>query len=296
MNSCRERVELSRSVVLSRRHAVGLLQPAGQRDRFDGFTLIELLVIIAIIAILASLLLPTLSKAKTKAEGFQCLSNTKQITLAWLMYADDNVGRLVTNPGNINGVQAGWIRGTLDWSTTTDNTNTLRLTEPEALLSPYTRGAVGIFRCPADRFLSPAQRQLGWDARIRSISMNFSLGSASIVNRGAVVARKLSDIIHPAPAQRWVFVDEHPDSINNGYFTVFMERDAWEDLPASYHNSACGFSFADGHSEIKKWRDPAVIQSIRFNNTYMWGSGIAIRKDHLADHQWLLERTAPKAN
>jgi prepilin-type processing-associated H-X9-DG protein len=87
-------------------------------------------------------------------------------------------------------------------------------------------------------------------------------------------------------------VDEQADSINNGYFTVFMNRHAWEDLPSTYHNSGGGFAFADGHSEIKRWRDPAVRQRIRYDNTYMWGSGIAIAPVDIADHQWLQERTA----
>jgi prepilin-type N-terminal cleavage/methylation domain-containing protein len=96
----------------------------------------------------------------------------------------------------------------------------------------------------------------------------------------------------------WLDWTTRPDNTNlshNGFLTVFAESHAWEDLPASYHHGACGFSFADGHSEIKKWTDPTVIQRIRFDNTYMWGAGIPIPREHIADHQWLQERTGPKA-
>ena len=74
---------------------------------------------------------------------------------------------------------------------------------------------------------------------------------------------------------------------------MLADQEAWEDLPASYHNDACGFSFADGHSEIKKWRDPTVMQRIRFENYYNWG-GIPIPPQYRGDYQWFQERTGRK--
>jgi prepilin-type processing-associated H-X9-DG protein len=72
--------------------------------------------------------------------------------------------------------------------------------------------------------------------------------------------RKTAEIIRPAPAQAFVFLDEHPESIDDGYFLVWLDKkNEWGNQPANYHNGAGGLSFADGHSEIRKWRDPASL-------------------------------------
>lgn len=271
----------------------GIAQSLNIRSASAAFTLIELLVVIAIIGILAGILLPALSKAKTKATGIACLSHSKQLALAWIMYADDNNDRLALNPGD-DGTETGWVRGWISWDLHPDNTNYVRLTEAKSQLSPYTK-STGIYKCPADRFLSVAQKKAHWDRRIRSMSMNFSLGNDYDDFLDVLrCARKLSDIVDPSPSKRWVFVDEHPDSINNGFFTVFMDENKWEDLPAAYHNGACGFAFADGHSEIKKWKTPAALKAIRFDNSFSWRDGAAIPKDQRADHQWLRDRTAAR--
>jgi prepilin-type N-terminal cleavage/methylation domain-containing protein/prepilin-type processing-associated H-X9-DG protein len=222
-----------------------------------GFTLIELLVVIAIIAILAAMLLPALSKAKTKAEGVGCLNNLKQLQMAWYMYADDHDGRLVLNsPGSqTNNVR--WVNGWLDWGVgipSGANTNKLLLTE--GLLGPYTARTLGIYKCPADKVPS----DIG--ARVRSISMNTYL--ARLIdqhNYQPYALKKMSDL--KKPSMIWVFVDEHPDSINDALFsTLSGSTVAFNDLPASYHNGAGGFAFADGHAEIKKWLDPATKRPI----------------------------------
>ena len=239
------------------------------RARADfGFTLIELLVVIAIIAILASMLLPALTGAKTKAQGLSCLSNMKQLTTAWWMYADDN-GEKLPGPDS-------WVSGWLDFNgANTDNTNVLLLIDPKyASLAPYTR-STGIYKCPAD--LSAVTISGRRYPRVRSISMNTALGDDNLGNiyrwwLGVPPYRqyhKRTDITAPPPALMWVFVDEHPDSINNGDMAVKCDavgQDAqFVDYPASYHNGACGFSFADGHAEIKKWLDPRTKPPIRYN-------------------------------
>jgi prepilin-type N-terminal cleavage/methylation domain-containing protein len=235
--------------------------------RRSGFTLIELLVVIAIIAILASMLLPALAKAKTKAQGILCMNNTKQLMLAWQMYQLDNNDKIVQSfhGGMAQGGAAAadpknapWVVGWLDWTTSKDNTNTLFLTDDHySKLAKYFASSKNIFLCPADKYLSPVQRKAGWDHRVRSVSGNIGVGEGNAEGGPWDTLykhiRKMSDFTSPGPSETWVFLDEHPDSMNDaGFFNPHAS--SWIDLPASYHNAAGGFAMADGHSEIHKWK------------------------------------------
>ena len=234
-----------------------------------GFTLIELLVVIAIIAILASMLLPALSKAKSKATGIKCMNNTKQLMLGWQMYQLDNDDKIVEayHGGNTasfaNGRNAPWVVGWLTWGLERDNTNVDYLTEDRySKLAKYMGRSSEVFLCPADKFLAPPQRARGWKYRVRSVAGNIGIGEGN-AESGPWDAgmykhiKKMGDFVHPGPSETWVFLDEHPDSINDaGFFNPYAAE--WVDLPASYHNNAAGFAFADGHSEIHKWKASAI--------------------------------------
>ncbi len=238
------------------------------RNRKGAFTLIELLVVIAIIAILAAMLLPALSKAKTKAQGILCMNNTKQLMLAWHLYTVDNMDQIVMSyHGTL--AQGGAVAadpklapamvGWLDWTPGSDNTNVLFLIDDKyARLGKYVGKNPNIFHCPADNYLSAAQRNRGWVQRARSYSGNIGIGDGNAEQNGGPFdsiykhIKKTSEFKYPGPAETWVFLDEHPCSINDaGFFNPYVS--SWIDQPASYHNGAAGFSFADGHSEIHKW-------------------------------------------
>jgi len=251
-----------------------------------AFTLIELLVVIAVIAILAGLLLPALARAKAKGQGIACLGNVKQLTLAWKLYADDHGGALVNNHGidETRAKRQNWVNNVQDWGVNDENTNLLLLTE--AKLGPYVGRSVAVFKCPADK----SRAAVG--PRVRSYSMNSLVGDPGVLtNRFNPAYRQFfreSDLVNPA--QVFVLLDEHPDTLNDGFFMNRLDEYRWGNLPASYHADASSVAFTDGHTEMHRWVVRGENRTVR--PAVEGGAAGGFPAQPPTDYDWLRERSS----
>jgi prepilin-type processing-associated H-X9-DG protein len=275
----------------------------------NAFTFVELLVVIATLGVLTMMLLPALAKTGPNTQAFQCLNNLRQIQHGWLIYSADNNDRLVpsvgqgplqvailpnpyTDPGN---PENQWIYGDVENPSAAENVNLLEL----GLIFPYAPN-VALFKCPADPRTAYFGRTAPQGAvnrpTVRSISMNGYLSpivdkiqtSTAPLNQNYRIFRKQSDLAVMGAVNCWVLLDENPWSINDGWFCADPSpyASSWVDKPATYHNNSCGLSFADGHTELHKWRDGNLI-----NYNGPLNTGVPAQPG-VGDITWLGQRTS----
>ncbi|MDE3066014.1 MAG: prepilin-type N-terminal cleavage/methylation domain-containing protein [Verrucomicrobiota bacterium] len=267
--------------------------------RIAAFTLVELLVVIAIIAILAALLLPALNMAKQRALGVFCMNNLNQITLGFKMYPDDNSGWFPMNLPMRGGISpaVSWVAGNMDYDFPKQNTNWAFLADRRyAQLAPYVQNPK-VYRCPSDQSTQYPHQQ--GPPRVRSYAMNEAIGGSYFGPNytesvtGLDVFRPLPPATHwqihtkedqmiggLGPAQIWVLVDAHPDTISVGVFDSVMTSGPytwiWDDLPAKWHDNSCPFSFADGHVQMHRWLRPNLIPNVTYTDQTHRSNGATI--------------------
>ena len=263
-----------------------------------AFTLVELLVVIAVIGILASLLVPAIARASGSGRLIFCQNNLRQLGIAWMVYAQDHEDRITYNLGATEisamlkaGGRFNWANSLLNWEVDPSNTNDLLNTQ--ASLGPYVSANAAVFRCPSDNVVSRVQRAAGWTHRSRTYSMNamvgnagdFTLGGTNVNNPDYKQFMTISEI--NAPASIFAFIEEHPHSINDGYFLNKGYSTEWYDLPASYHNGGANLAFADGLQELRHWlRDSTKKTPVPAAATFP----LELSANDLADLKWVVSR------
>jgi prepilin-type processing-associated H-X9-DG protein len=279
-----------------------------KKDPFAAFTLIELVVVVAVAAVIGVTLAAATARTQPTGKAIQCLNNLRQFTAAWNMYSADSSERVANNYGVQQTVDAinflrfdNWANNVMTWgasASVTDKSNTNYVWLTNSLLGIYLLNSPYVYKCPADNFLSAAQVTAGFKQRLRSTSMNSVFGLFSSGNSADPTwsgknwafpqyVQYLKRTSVPKPARTWLVLDEQPDSINDGYFINNPSLSSWQDIPGALHNGGCGFSFADGHSEIRKWRST--------NSVYAVGYAYPLTRPFDAlgrdDYAWYLEHT-----
>jgi prepilin-type processing-associated H-X9-DG protein len=255
-----------------------------ERSTDTAFTRLELVVLISVVGFWVLLLTPAFARSRAGDRSWQCQNNLRQLVAGWRLYTADNEDHVAT--------AFSWVRGGLGYDGHPDNTNVTYLTG--SLLWPYVN-ELSAFKCPADRSTS-----LGGTAgqpRTRSYSMNHAFRTHASEHWSAPpwrIYRKASDMVKPAPARLWVFLDEHPDSINDAAFAVQMDKQGdeavWNDMPSSYHNGTGMVSFGDGHTENHKWHDLRTLYRVTYSQRFPY----ILAQPNNPDIAWVQEGTTAK--
>jgi prepilin-type N-terminal cleavage/methylation domain-containing protein len=274
-------------------------RPAGRVFFQHAFTLIELLVVIAIIAILAALLLPSLAAAKAQAQRVHCISNQRQLIVAWVIYAGDNSEKLVSNGGDSSASSAQphlWVHGGNHGSSDTLTNRQYLIGAQYALFAPLLPNE-RIYKCPADNSTWPV-----WSARtvyvneLRSYAMNSYMGTATSIspislNSTYKIYLKSSQLMADSPANRFVFMDVNPANICTPGFGVDMSLGQWLHYPSDLHRQRGVVAFADSHVEAHRWLDARTRLHLTDGSGYIRHDNSAAGNPDLA---WIASQTTSK--
>ncbi len=254
-----------------------------------AFNLTELCVVIAVVAMVVLLVLPALAATKMQSASAGCLYNLRHLQTGCAMYATENNDYLMPNaplgyPTNKAWV---WAINSENWLNSPANTNPVYYTN--ALMWPYVNNNLSVYHCPAD--VVPSAKGM----RIRSYSMNGQMGSVYFTsaifdyNPGWLFYAKGSDIVRPTPANAFVFADESPATINDGYLQIGLNTPWFPDVPACYLEGGCGLSFADGHGEIHRWQTSVLLIPVRQGYSLSNISGVTANN---ADWLWFTQHAS----
>jgi prepilin-type processing-associated H-X9-DG protein len=288
-----------------KRIQTGRVAPS-RTHRRHAFTLIELVVVLLMVALMGLTLVPGIAKIRPNTKAIQCQNNLRQFTAAWTIYSADYSDRVANNFGvdqTLSSILTGrlenWANNMMTWgagSGVYDVSNTNIAWVTGGVLGKYLGNSASAYRCPSDTYLSAPQVAAGWPGRMRSISMNSAFGRFSTGNDLTATGlnwgfpqyvQYLKQTRVPKPARTWLVIDEHPDSINDGYFINNPSASSWQDIPSSLHNGGCSLSFADGHTELKRWLSPTSWYRVQFSYPPTRVFDTLGR----ADYAWYLSRT-----
>jgi prepilin-type processing-associated H-X9-DG protein len=262
------------------------------RTLSSGLTIIEAVVVVGIVVVMVFFLSPLVNRPAS-AHHLRCMNNVTRLNIGWVLYSMDHGDELIVNQPYVDTVGRptnNWVAGIMDWSANPDNTNSDLLIDPSVgALAVYVKD-YRVYRCPSDKSVSAA------GLRVRSYSMNGFLGDSRSDEwkfPGWKPCLSMSDVRNP---QRMIaFVDEHENSIDDGWFINDPRRsNEWLDLPASRHNGRGIFGFADAHAEVKRWSDESTKQRVTPSGTK---SSVRITSPETGDDlAWVLERMAQRAD
>lgn len=264
------------------------------RNAEGAFQLKDLVCMLAILALLGAVQLASFAGHRDGSSSETCRNNLRRLTQAWLMYADDNAGRLAPNNGSDSNHPRGtWVPGWLDWTSSFDNINTDYLVAYEKTgnyghLGPYLARDISVFRCPDDA--STVMIAGRSHNRVRTVSMNSWMGGDAYCGQAQFYVEHRTQSEISRPAQRWVFAKELVAAINDSWFPVRMQQEYVVDYPAAMHSGGDWFGFSDGHVEFRRWIDPRTLPAYSAKELIQ----LNVPSPGNPDMAWLRERTTDK--